>query len=51
VGVAVYGLGYLVLSRGKPEQALIQQQAGTVIGNLKRMAARHKEEPAAKTKP
>jgi O-antigen/teichoic acid export membrane protein len=50
-GVVVYGLCYLALSRGKPENALIQQQAGAAIGNIKRMAARRKEDPANKLEP
>ena len=37
-GVAVYGLGYLALNRGKPEYALIGQQAGAVLSYVKHRA-------------
>jgi hypothetical protein len=37
-GVAVYALCYLALSRGKPEHALIRQQAGVVLSYVKHRA-------------
>jgi len=50
-GVAVYGLCYLALSRGRPEHTLIRQQAEVAIGNMKRMASRNKEDPATNREP
>lgn len=44
VGVAIYGLLYLALSRGLPEQALVSRLTGEAVSAIRRMARRAAEE-------